>query len=808
LDENYLGLDADGQLVSVTGCHSPMSDPYRDDYSEFHPLLGQPTQQVGDWQAECASTLSQRNTGRSDWETISNFYHLDTRSFQLHAPAAYNDNSGPATLPLAVTRIHEVVPSAPTTTLAAPIFALSDADGGRYLPGPGAQAILFQGQRLIDLGQPTIALVNARGARLGDTLCIYDLPAAHLGCKQIDAGDSQVQLAALPSWQPDLQMTPVNSTTLAITLTNVVLPPTMTLSMQIFPADADATNEQALTSTTSGYTGQISMTQPALDGYVRVWVNEPGTRREVVSAFTLGGNPAPPRRPQRRSRRRAPAISSDGSVILFADNLEFPAGEFFSIQNATALPAPPHWSALVGQGYRLLASPRAPSLEGVALNISYLEDDLAPGTEGGIGLYYWNNTSWTLIPSTTLDQERNEISSQAVGPGLYALMTSLNVHPGWNLVAYPWTSTNSLTRSLELINAGGDYTTVYGRVENDPNDQWQVYDVDVPTEWAPIVNDLTALQYGQGYWINVIAGNAAPMAQRTAPAIAAAAAENVSAPPATYYGIAPDISGASALTVEAWIGDTLCQTTQTQRRMIHGALSNVFVIDVPVDGEGNDSGCGSPRQIIDFKFLDGAQVVDTATAPWDNSRVHELRSPNPLFSTFYMPLISGGTWRTLDADLEIIGIELRPADPRAGQPTEVQLTIRNNGATQIDQSFWVDLYLDPRATPEINQIWPDLCTFGATWRVYALAPGETRTLSTLAPNDPQNPAQNYSNFTTFGPGAHTLYALVDSFAPGQDDGAIDEADEENNLLGPMTITASGSALTVAAVSPIKQRPGR
>src|SRR3954451_14481352 len=98
------------------------------------------------------------------WLKLFFYEPLDTRSFQLHAPAAYNDNSGPATLPLAVTRIHEVVPSVPTTTLAAPIFALSDADGGRYLPGPGAQAILFQGQRLIDLGQPTIALVNARGA--------------------------------------------------------------------------------------------------------------------------------------------------------------------------------------------------------------------------------------------------------------------------------------------------------------------------------------------------------------------------------------------------------------------------------------------------------------------------------------------------------------------------------------------------------------------------------------------------------------------------------------------------------------------
>ena len=45
LEDNYLGLDANGKLVPVEGCPGAMSDPYRDDWSEFHPrrLPGSPS---------------------------------------------------------------------------------------------------------------------------------------------------------------------------------------------------------------------------------------------------------------------------------------------------------------------------------------------------------------------------------------------------------------------------------------------------------------------------------------------------------------------------------------------------------------------------------------------------------------------------------------------------------------------------------------------------------------------------------------------------------------------------------------------
>lgn len=66
LDDNYLGLDEQGRLTPVETCPGAMSDPYRDDYSEFHP--------IEDWLPRCARTLSHLSTGRSDWETIVAFY--------------------------------------------------------------------------------------------------------------------------------------------------------------------------------------------------------------------------------------------------------------------------------------------------------------------------------------------------------------------------------------------------------------------------------------------------------------------------------------------------------------------------------------------------------------------------------------------------------------------------------------------------------------------------------------------------------------------------------------------------------------
>ena len=65
LDDHYLGLDQDGQVVNIDTCTgTAMTDPYR--YSEYRDQAS--------WLPDCEATLANHLTGRSDWETISVFY--------------------------------------------------------------------------------------------------------------------------------------------------------------------------------------------------------------------------------------------------------------------------------------------------------------------------------------------------------------------------------------------------------------------------------------------------------------------------------------------------------------------------------------------------------------------------------------------------------------------------------------------------------------------------------------------------------------------------------------------------------------
>jgi len=86
-------------------------------------------------------------------------------------------------------------------------------------------------------------------------------------------------------------------------------------------------------------------------------VEEAEPRRESLTDYALGGNPAPPRRSKRKGG--APTTSTDGQVTLFGE-LDFPLGEFYALQTVTQLPQPPAWTTVVGQGYRLLKSDGAP----------------------------------------------------------------------------------------------------------------------------------------------------------------------------------------------------------------------------------------------------------------------------------------------------------------------------------------------------------------------------------------------------------------------------------------------------------------
>lgn len=540
LDDDYLGLNAQNFLKPVETCPSAMSDPYRDDYSEFHPQAN--------WSTECADTLAEKSTGRSDWETISTFYP-DLSS----SPS----NTGPTSLPLAVTDVQVVPPSSSPSPLSNPFFFLT-YNGARVQPDSTAQAFLFQGDRLIDLGSPSQGLIQARGAKPGDRLCVFEPGAHRAGCLAVAQGNIPLPLVDLPTWQPSVLVDAQTSSTFTVTVRGV--PSGLSLLARIYSPNDPASPAISLTISNGVYSGTFSLSSPVPEGYVRIYISEDDPR-QFLTNYTLGGSPARSWGRWARSWGRfVPASSSDGQLILFGNNLSFPAGEFYGVQALTLPPSIPSWMATVGRAYRLFTSAHAPSLIGSSVAFGYLGSDVPPLEEQWLTIYYsQTGASWTALP-TNLDMEHNVASAPTQGPGFYALMTAFEVPlhgPGWNLVSYPIPDTLSHPVPETLLSIAGSYTTVYGYDDQDTIDPWKVYDVSAPA----YANDLTGLKFAAGYWIYATHDVTLRLKGPAASSTAANTPSSFGSPPSTYYG---PVSGSKTFTplpgmvVTAWIDGHSC----------------------------------------------------------------------------------------------------------------------------------------------------------------------------------------------------------------------------------------------------------
>ena len=622
LDDDYLGLDANDRLIPLDTCAgTAMSDPYRADYSEFHPG-------GASWTANCTNTLMAQQVGRWDWKTITTFYP------GLKSTPAI---TGPSGLPLAVTQIDFVEPVSNTTVLPAPIFNLTEG-GAKVQPGNSARAILYQPDgRLIDLGSPTLDQVNARGARVGDRLCVYDVRGQRVGCETITLGDEELALVSQPDWTPDILVSPVTSRTINLFVTLAGAPPAATLHARLYPTDGPATAPITLTLTAgASYSGTFLLEEPAPQGYVQVWVADEVEPRESVVDYTLGGNPAYRHGTGAyrhgtgayrhgtgayrhgtgayRHGTGAPTQSADGQVVVFADGLTFAPDEFLALQGVATLPAPLPGRTLVGQAYRLLKSAGAPDLANASLSFYYAGRDVPPGEEGFLRVYFWNGSAWAVLP-TTVDMDYNvavaTIPAEAGGAGLYALMSSLEIPlygPGWDLFAYPLLMSQTVTQALQPIDNA--YSIVYWYNAADQLDPWKMYAVNVPA----YLIDLIDLRFGEAYWISLTQTITLYLGSGTNQA---STSLNVQSPPATYYGAVLGGSGftpAAGLAVEAWVAGRLCGQSQT-------LLSNgeiVYSVNVNADGPGGAIGCGAPGRSIIFS-VNGQTMLPLVA--WNNDQI-------------------------------------------------------------------------------------------------------------------------------------------------------------------------------------------
>ncbi len=168
----------------------------------------------------------------------------------------------------------------------------------------------------------------------------------------------------------------------------------------------------------------------------------------------------------------------------------------------------------------------------------------------------------------------------------------------------------------------------------------------------------------------------------------------------------------------------------------------------------------------------------------------------------FLPVVnresSGSTM--IGPDLVITALTSVPSGAiNSSQRVVISVTVRNAGNAPTS-GFWVELMVNPKRAPGVNDTWNTLCDppwpnancFGGSWFVnQTLAPGASLTLT----SESLLVDTQYSHWTgTLGaPGIKTIYAYADSYNAGGQHGLIAETNEANNGIAPITVNVSGAA---------------
>lgn len=457
LDDTYLGLNDAGLLIPVDTCTgSAMGDMY-DPSGVNTEFLN-----AGAWLTpppKCAFTLANRTLARSEWETIRLWYPM------LSASA----NPGPSGMPFDFTTVEVVAPLTPTATLADPTFFL-DYQNGAVSSSEAVAYLIQNSSRVSDLGSPVSGQnrVLARGARPGDRLCVFDSARRHFGCEVIDADDDRLVLESDPTWAPLVQISPVTSVTLNVTVTG--LPAGLPLRARLYPEYGTPTPQVNLAAGVGSYQATFNLAGPALIGYVALWVDESASetnpRRETIVAYAVSGNPGnwpasrgngPASRGNGPASRGngAPIVSPDGQMIFFTLNPALLAvGELYAVHRMAALPPLPAGKTALGAAYRLVVSPGVTRAVAGSISFQYLGiDALLEGVdEGQLTVHFWDGNRWRAL-DTVRSPYYNLASAASQGPGVYALLAGATLPRITSVV--PSAGTNDITHTL--IIRGSDF---------------------------------------------------------------------------------------------------------------------------------------------------------------------------------------------------------------------------------------------------------------------------------------------------------------------------------------------------------------
>jgi hypothetical protein len=366
--------------------------------------------------------------------------------------------------------------------------------------------------------------------------------------------------------------------------------------------------------------------------------------------------------------------STDGQVSIYALDDLFGGNSQVNLQALAAVPELPVWLTPVGRAYRVTVEG---ALGNQAILFSYLGREVPGGQEENLRIYYLpeGQQSWQRL-ATELDARDNHASATMPGAGTYALMATIEIPPftpGWNNFGYPVPGSRPVGEALASV--AGAYTSIYAF---DPGaaSQWQLYDRTVPSAFAGLVNDLTELQFGRGYWLYATRAITLYLGVADDPALAAngpVTTQEVQMPPATYYGWVTGSEGftpSASMEVTAWINNTQCgQTT-----IVPWSGKLAYKLQVAAENlTGLPNGCGASGRQLVIKIEGRTMAADRT---WDNSQAWHLSLGGNAYQ-LYLPLVASKSTAAMTAG-EIAppapGIHFRQANQSPSRSAMTALT--------------------------------------------------------------------------------------------------------------------------------------
>jgi subtilisin-like proprotein convertase family protein len=463
-EDTYLGLTDQNLLVPVDTSHpdqgctgSAMGDVYQDDNSEFLDTSG--------WEGDCLQTLAHRILGRSEWATIQAWYPF------LHGSDRTGFNPGPGDMPFALTTVQVLPPTTPTNALADPTFFI-DYQGEEDSSSSSHAFLLRQetgGDYVIDLGNPVSGQdrVLARGAQPGDRLCVFDPPRGQFGCNRIEAnGSDHLAMEQNQDWAPVIQISPVNTQTLAISV-ELSQPSPIGLEARLFPEYGwgslpipleDPEGDAVYSGTFPAYP------YPPAAGHVGLyWAGDDSPK--AMAHYAVGGNPGVNPFSQGHgpfsqghgpfsqghgpfSQGHGPfVVSPDGQMFIYTPQPEFEEGDLYIIHGLAGVPDLPRGKVLIGQAYRLVSA--GVPVQDPSVSFQYLGIDAlkAQVDEGELRIHFWDGARWSVL-ETVVDDYYNMATARGQGDGVYALLAWQTVPTVTNYA--PLVMSNEMTHTLVI----------------------------------------------------------------------------------------------------------------------------------------------------------------------------------------------------------------------------------------------------------------------------------------------------------------------------------------------------------------------